>query len=139
MFFIPKVKNFLPPTTKTTTAIILDPSVPGNENGNTSTQEDATWTTTFPYGTISGIASCNNIEGTWGVAHPQYNDQITQGYQDGAVHCWCRMTSPARSAGVAGFSDGTASYCATQCANYCGRSIRDNTYFRTAMYGSAGN
>ena len=122
------------------TAIILDPSVAGNENGNTSNQEDATWTTTFPYGTISGIASCNDIFGTgYGKPYSGNQNNITAGYQDGQSNCWCRMTSPVRSAWVFRTTYESASNCATDCASICGYVVRVSASYRRGIFGSAGN
>ena len=122
------------------TAIILDPSVAGNENGNTSNQEDATWTTTFPYGIISGIASCNDIFGTgYGKPYSGNQNNITAGYQDGQSNCWCRMTSPVRSAWVFNYTYGLASECTSRCAYSCGNYVRVYADFRTGMFTSAGN
>ena len=114
------------------TAIILDPSEDG---GSYYDAGAATWTSTFSYGTVSGIASCNSIEGTSVTAYSGNQNDITQGYQNGQVNCWCRMTSPIRSAWMnAGKRESCAAQCVTGCAYYMGRSD-----FRTIMYGTAGN
>ena len=120
--------------------VILDPSVDGNANGNTYNITAATWDVVFPYGTISGVASCNSFSGQWGTAYPEYNNQITTGYQEEQVKCWCRMTSPARSAWVFYSGSYTSdSQCMSSCANNCGSAVRTGASFRVAMYGSAGN
>ena len=125
--------------TNDTTAIILDPSVEGNENGNTSNREEATWSVTFPYGTVSGIASCNSFSGQWGTTYSGNQNNITAGYQTDQMNCWCRMTYPVRSAWVVLISSSSASACASQCASNCGYSIRDYKALRQALFGSAGN
>ena len=119
------------------TSIILDPSVDGTDFSNNAT--NATWSTTFSDYTVSGIASCNSISGTLGTAYPEYNNQITQGYQDNGINCWCRMTSPVRSAWVFDRTISSESGCATNCAGNCGNRVRANASFRRGIIGSAGN
>ena len=124
------------------TAIILDPSVPGTESpGNpTYSATNATWSVEFPYGIVSGVASCNSIEGTWATAYSGDQNNITTGYQTGQMNCWCRMLSPVRSAWVINNTFGLASDCASSCAYYCGSSVRSSgANFRRAVFGSAGN
>ena len=122
------------------TSIILDPSVDGSNHTQDTT--NATWSTTFPNnangGTVSGIASCNSISGTWGQAYPEYNNQITQGYQSGQGNCWCRMTSPVRSAWAYLYTY-PASDCATTCATGCSYTLHNNIEFRNTLFDSAGN
>ena len=123
------------------TSIILDPSVDGSSY--TYSAENATWSLTFSNntngGTISGISSCNSLTGTWGQAYPEYNNQITQGYQDGGLQCWCRMTSPVRSAWVRYSVSNSASDCTTSCANNCAYNVSNSVDFRRAMFNTAGN
>ena len=99
---------------------------------------ESTWSVTFPNYTVSGIASCNSLTGSWGIAYPEYNDQITAGYQTNQLQCWCRMTSPVRSAWLYDRQYDSASECASDCAKYCGYYTQHMSNFRTAMYGSAG-
>ena len=120
--------------TNDTTAIILDPSVDGTEH--TSNETEKTWTVTFPNYTTSGIASCNSTSGANNTAYPGYNNRFTQ--ETSGVDCWSRMTNPVRSAWVFRYTHSSASDCATTCAERCGYRVRDNTEFRTAIIGSAG-
>ena len=121
--------------TNDNTNIILDPSIEGT--GYTRDEATKTWTTTFPNYTVSGIATCNSTSGTYARAYPEYNFDNNHASSEG-VYCWCRMTSPVRSAWVA-ISGGTASECMAGCANAC--SIRINGFrdFRGGVFGSAGN
>ena len=118
-----------------TTAIILDPSVAGIDSSSNKTEQ--AWTTTFPYGTISGIATCNNISGVWGTAYSGSNDDIKQGTE--GVHCWCRMLTPVRSSWVSRFTNNTALECASSCTNDCSAGGIDNINFRNGLFGTAGN
>lgn len=111
--------------------IILDPDI--EPTGYTRTANE--WTVTAPYGTLSGIATCNSTAGSYGVAYPQYNfEQGTTG-----VHCWCRMLRPSRSAWVYNDKGGSASVCASNCANVCGYYVLNYVDFRGGVFGSAGN
>ena len=120
----------------------MDPSVDGTGDP-TASGVGETWSVTFANsvngGMVSGIASCNSLTSTWGVAHPEYNNQISKGYQDDGLHCWCRMTSPVRSAWVYTQPKNSASHCAAGCANTCSILIHDYADFRTAVFNSAGN
>ena len=128
--------------TSDSTSIILDPSVDGTGYSNNAT--NATWSVTFANnangGTVSGIASCNSLSGTYATAYPEYNNQITQGETSGA-NCWCRMTSPVRSAWVFEELDDSVSKCSGLCAFRCARNAQEDDYitFRRAYYDSAGN
>ena len=122
------------------TAIILDPSVDGIEGGNTYDRETATWSVTFDYGTVSGIASCNDISGSgYGKTYSGNQNNITQGYQEDQMNCWCRMTTPVRSAWVYRYECSSASECASYCAYYCVDYVQTSSNFRIGMFGSAGN
>ena len=97
-------------------AIVLDPDIAGTGYTNTSGE----WTATFPYGTVSGISTCNSTSGSYGVARPNANfEQGTTG-----VYCWCRMLRPARSAWVYRYARSSASDCASRCAGVCGYYVR---------------
>ena len=120
--------------TADTTAIILDPSVGGTSYDSDETEK--TWSVTFRYGTVSGIATCNSTAGNWGTAHGEYNNVFTLGTN--GVNCWCRMLSPVRSSWIAGLVASTEQYCASICADNCGLNIRSVQEFRRAMYTTAG-
>ena len=115
----------------------MDPSVAGIKY--TAYPENGTWTTEFPYGTISGITSCNSITGTWGTAYSSNQNNITAGYQTDGVQCWCRITIPVRSAWVFYHTYDSDSECASACTYACAYNGQNHSGFRTAMYGSAGN
>ena len=102
----------------------------------TSDAAKKTWSAIFPDYTISGIASCNSLTGTSGTAYPEYNNQITAGYQTDGDNCWCRMTSPVRSAWVFLYTPG--SDCAERCVLGCGYNVRAAAPVRTAIITSAG-
>ena len=118
------------------TAIILDPSVEGDNY--TRDEATKTWTTTFPNYTVSGIATCNSTSGTLARAYPEYNFDNNHASSEG-IECWCRMTSPIRSAWVLHNTFSSASSCATYCANSCGSLVQDYSAFRVGLFGSAGN
>ena len=109
----------------------------GIEGENSYNAEDATWITTFSYGIVSGIASCNEIPGTNLNPYSGNQNNIQQGTE--GTNCWCRMLSPVRSAWVFNYTHGSASACASHCANGCGADVRDSTSFRSRLYSIAGN
>ena len=111
--------------------------MPGNENGNTSNREDATWSVTFPYGIISGVATCNDTSATRAVPQPQYNDIFNTGTS--GTLCWCRMLLPVRSTWVLFYTFDSVAECAAGCTGYCAALLRDYASFRTAFFTGAGN
>ncbi len=92
------------------------------------------WGTTFSYGVVKGIASCNGTNGSYGVATDQEFSNTSNGR-----YCWCKMTSPAASRWVfrldVDFLYGEG-VCAYNCANGCGRYVRDDSDFRVGVFGS---
>ena len=116
-------------------SIILDPSIEGTNS--TGISENMTWTATFSYGTVSGIAACNSTNGSYARAYPEYNFDNNHTSSEG-VHCWCRMTSPVRSAWVYDGDVSSASFCASGCANRCGRYVQGYSDFRGGVFTSAG-
>ena len=113
------------------TAIILDPSVAGTDDSYDDTSN--TWTATFSYGIVSGVATCNSTQGTNSIAYPQYNfDTGTTG-----ANCWCRMLTPARSAWVHE-SESSSYNCSNNCAYNCGHFFHTDVYFRIAIITTAG-
>jgi len=116
------------------TSIILDPS----KNGTASTSDSATnsWTVTFNFGTVSGIATCNSTGGAYAKAYPQYNFDNNYASSTGE-YCWCKMTSPVRSAWV--YVDrSSVSNCTPNCASHCINEVRYNSTVRDSVFGSAG-
>ena len=108
--------------------IVLDPYI--NGTNYTSNAAAMTWTTIFPYGNVSGVAVCNDTGGTYGVSSD--NEQ----YETGGAQCWCKMTYPAVSRWVFGFSSSSAFYCAEYCALNCGYFVRAYSDFRSGVFGS---
>ena len=107
-------------------------------NGNHEfSASEHTWSVPFPYGTVSGISSCNNLVGSWGIGYSGDQGDIKQNTE--GTHCWCRMMYPVRSAWVCHDSFESASGCATQCANYCGTGVYGYAHFRAGLFESAGN
>ena len=122
--------------TNDNTNISLDPSVAGEYNA--FDKNTATWTATFSYGTLSGWSTCNSVSGTNNTAYPEYNFDNNHASSEG-VYCWCRMTSPVRSAWVCRGQLGTENDCKAGCAYTCGYLITTNENYRRTFYTSAGN
>jgi len=117
----------------------LDPSVAGTNY--TYNALAVTWATIFPYGLVSGKAVCSITPGTYAVAGTP--DESTSGGQ----YCWCKATAytPSgsniayenSSSSALVFSDdiGSASKCASRCADHCGTYVQINDVFRRAVFG----
>jgi len=122
--------------TNDNTSIILDPSIEGT--GYTRDDATMTWTVTFDYGTVSGIATCNSTSGTLKRAYPSYNFDNDHAGSTG-IYCWCRMTYPVRSAWVSWYEFSSKATCASLCARRCGDYLqKDHLDYRESVYNSAG-
>ncbi len=131
--------------------IPLDSNVGGS--GNSYNQKEMVWSATFPYGMISGEATCLSAaeggkpSGTMGVYTNVDGQMLDQSVPAGLMHydannnergyCWCRMTHPAASRWVFARSF-SASHCASNCANICGSYARADAALRSGLFGSVG-
>ena len=112
-----------------TVAVVLDPTI----NGTTYAPDlvTQTWVTTFPYGTISGVALCSSTSG------PASNDNIGTPDETGdGRYCWCRIQHPVKSAWFFVMDRGTLESCESNCAGICGIRIRDTAKIRRVSFGS---
>jgi len=104
----------------------LDPQViPTNSSSNAS---NMTWNVTASYGTLSGIAVCNDTSGSSanGVDFPTGTT---------GLNCWCKMTEPATSAWINSLTFYFATEdCAQSCANDCRHRISDYGEWREDMF-----
>ena len=89
------------------------------------------------YGMVHGIASCNETYGTFATVYSGNQNNISQGYS--GRECWCRMTSPVRSAWVFLNTRTSTSECVSACARFCGMGFRDGATFRAGFFTTAGN
>ena len=93
-----------------------------------------TWKVVFSYKTITGLAACNVISGTYGAPRTNlYTDASDEG-----VHCWCKMEPVADTVLNTDVTTGLASYwiyayaassesdCADDCASTCANWISTN-------------
>ena len=122
-------------------AVILDPSTNGTTNS--SDNNVGTWSTTFNWGTVSGISAC--LTSAYGKSMGGTVSQLTD---DGArviggerntttkKYCWCKMTHPAVSLWAFNCAYGSASECASNCAAGCGRIVQSNSSLRAGLFGS---
>ena len=111
----------------------MDPSVAGESRDNDT--QNKTWTVTFTNGTVvSGIASCNDISGTYAQPYSGNQNNIQPGTE--GINCWCRMLYPVRSAWV---YDMETNGCSSNCAYTCGHHVNTLSDFRRGVYTSAGN
>ncbi|MBR6363530.1 MAG: hypothetical protein IKS08_00360 [Alphaproteobacteria bacterium] len=119
------------------------------------------WGVVFPYGTVTGISVCSNIEPSvqygsgddkWyqygqvstnqsGV-QSQYDTWVSNGRPATPVggYCYCKLTNPSISAARWVFWDSSSvSYCARACASRCAHNVRNDSDFRGAVFGAAAN
>ncbi len=120
-------------------AIVLDPQIPGTANTyNASLFE---WSTTFPYGTVFGIATCITTPSsspTDNLIDTDTGDVVTGGERTGK-YCWCQMNHPVKSRWVFRGAYGSVDDCRSDCANNCGFYVRHYSGFRGSVFGSVGN
>ena len=118
------------------TSIILDPNIKGTSSSDNSARK--TWTVTFDYGTVSGIATCNSTSGTFATAYPEYNYFDNNHTAVTGGECWCKMTNPVRSAWVYNRDYTSGGTCSSQCSTSCGDFVRSNLTLRRGIINAAG-
>ncbi|MBO4700851.1 MAG: hypothetical protein J5620_03845 [Alphaproteobacteria bacterium] len=114
------------------------------------------WGTVFPYGEVSGISVCSNIEPSikyeydWGNSYPyqvstnqsgvqsQYDAWVSGGRPTTPVggYCYCKLTNPsvAGARWVFRYSR-SVSVCASYCAINCAFNVQAYADFRGAVFG----
>lgn len=112
---------------------------PGNYEWSLSCTTDRTSVT------VSGIGICSSVSGTAGeVRSTLKSTGISTATNPNtcvmgdAVHCWCRMVSPAVSQWVySGLEDLTESNCIYNCASNCAYYIANESILTTAMFSTS--
>ncbi len=79
---------------------------------------------------VYGVAACNEIVGTHGVA----DGSVSTATIDVGENCWCGMTYPAVSDWVFNKSYASDAACAADCTTSCATLVRENANFRGAIY-----
>ena len=117
---------------------ILKPSVAGTSGDHDNTTKQ--WRVVFDYKTITGLAACNDITGTYATA----KTNLFTNAGDQGTYCWCKM-SPASTyntnIGITSYWVYLNSYtdsttCASTCASACKTAMMSDTTFRTAVFES---
>ena len=133
--------------------LVFDPQVIATGSGmNTA---EWSWWVQFPYGRITGEATC--LSETEGLGRKSgmgsyygtgdYSSTFISAASglsgvdtDGAPrsYCWCKMTHPAVSHWV--FDEGIGSNCASVCTSYCANHLRSAHYpnFKKGLFESIG-
>ena len=117
--------------------VVLDPSI--NGNSYTYNNSTGTWKTVFSYGNVSGISTCTSTapSGSMGTVKTADGTHLSaSGGETGGQYCWCKMTHPMSSLWAFTYDYGSAAACASDCANYCGRSVQRNAALRGGLFGS---
>ena len=106
-------------------------------NGISNTYQVAarTWQTVFPYGTIAGVAACNNVE-SQNMSIGYIADDQNAITDEWGANCYCKMTEPNISASpwVFGSVRVSASDCSANCALFCGVQVPGNAAFRASLF-----
>ena len=121
--------------------------------GRTYTYTNAasgTWTVEFYYGAVSGVSKCSTIKPE-NTAYGYYTGLLAsdqdalEAASAGGQYCYCKMTEPYIAASPWVFYNvyGSASYCVSACANYCGSYVAYGTdtgrRFRASVFAAAGD
>ena len=99
------------------------------------------WMVNYNYKTITGLAACNEIDGTF--ATPATN--LVTSYADSGQNCWCKMEPVSDF----GYETGIVSYwvflsneyddtnaCDAACTEHCATAMADNQVFRSGVFNS---
>ncbi len=96
------------------------------------------WKIDYGYKVVTGIAACNEITGTRGVAKTNLFTSAT----DAGEQCWCKMepvTAYGYEAGITSYwvffnTYADASTCASSCTEACMNAMKSDTSFRSAVF-----
>jgi hypothetical protein len=136
-----------------TPLIIASGDSHGYKSANGSSSENADglangeWTATWDsYGTVKGTSRCSADWDGYSLGNTISGTPASITNQSANVGCWCKMTSftekddgPTHndtSLWVFGYTHGSASVCANDCAAGCGYSVRSLSDMRSGLFGS---
>ena len=117
---------------------VLKKSVAGLNTGYAYDNTNKEWKVDFGYKVITGVAACNEISGTTGVAQTNLYTSAVDAGED----CWCKMEPVTNY----GYETGITSYwvffnqyadaatCASSCTEACMNAMKSNTTFRSAVF-----
>ena len=115
----------------TTSMIVLDPNVNGSGSSNNAATK--TWSVTFTYGVVSGIAGCIDTTDTATVPGDEVQSTLSTTTTGG--RCYCKMLYPVSSRWV--FAYNASAYCAQYCTSNCSAEYTlKNQTFRQNLFGS---
>ena len=122
-----------------TLLVVLDPNI--TPTSISYDNNARTWSATFSFGTISGIAGCGNSGslGGSGVDRVAINQGAVSLNADlsNYYNCACKMLFPVESKWITSFYQGaaTGSVCSTVCAGKC-RDALSRPAHRSAIFGN---
>lgn len=106
---------------------------------------EKTWQVTFEHNVVTGLAACNSIDGTRGVA----KTNLYTSASDSGTKCWCKMEPvPSYSNNEPGSETGLTSYwvflttyvdrseCESSCTQACAESMQRDLTYRSNVYES---
>jgi hypothetical protein len=124
--------------------VVLDPVIGGTSYGGDTASK--TWSVTFPYGVISGIAGCSTeaLSGSANMGKAAANQDISV-YSTGG-YCYCKMLYPIESKWVfvgGNFMNNAPAQCKDGCAVEgstvsCAKLIRQQVDLRRGLFRTAG-
>ena len=122
----------IPPAAAVTKCVKQPSSSSSTCSGLSAGNSQSNWSATCDGVSVQGIAFCGSQDG---VLTGATTDAVTTNLtSDNNKYCWCKMVSPAVSRWVYAYSDGSAGYCARNCAAYCARSAGSTASFRSALF-----
>lgn len=121
-----------------TLLVVLDPNITPT---STSYDNDArTWSATFSFGTISGLAGCGTYSALGNKSDIVSTNQSAVSLSDmltSYYSCACKMLLPVESLWINGLyqASGTTAGCSTLCAGKC-RDALSRPAFRRLLFGN---
>lgn len=123
-----------------TVFVVLDPIIAATSTSYDNAEH--TWSATFSYGTISGIAGCGGYSAMGGtnavnVKTPNQNAPSISATTTNYYICACKMLLPVESYWINVYysGSGTTAACSTLCAGTCRNKLSDSTV-RGLLFGN---
>lgn len=110
---------------------------------STSTKGNADWSATCTTNDtsvpIKGIAMCSNQQADTTDGTSDAITTVSSSTDTTNMYCWCKMVEPAVSPWIYVSQTVSASECASLCSYVCAGRIRNNSTYRSVLFGSLAN
>ena len=128
-----------------TLLVVLDPVI--SPTSTSFNEDNHSWSATFSYGTISGVAGCGNyrtlgqLSGTGiGDVKPSVNQSAVElvGTDINMYICACKMLMPVESLWINAYyqQDSATAACSTLCAEKCATRVNESPTVRANIFGN---